>query len=55
MIYNYHVIWVTVTIGYFKINSKKKISNETFINVIREEWDNLDNSVIINCINNMQN
>ena len=37
------------------VAQKKKISNETFINVIREEWDNLDNSIIINCINSMQN
>ena len=37
------------------VAQKKKISNECFINVIREEWDDLDNSVIINCINSMPN
>lgn len=37
------------------VAQKKKISIEVFLNVIREEWDNLDNAAIVNCINSMPN
>lgn len=37
------------------VAQKKKISIEIFFNVIREEWDDLDNTVIVNCINSMPN
>jgi transposase len=37
------------------VAQKKNISIDIFFNVIREEWDDLDNSVIVNCINSMPN
>ncbi len=37
------------------VAQKKKISIEIFFNVIQEEWDDLDDAVIVNCINSMPN
>ncbi len=34
---------------------KKKISIKNFFNVIQEEWDDLDDAIIVNCINSMPN
>jgi len=37
------------------VAQKKKISIKIFFNIIQEEWDDLDNAVIVNCINSMPN
>jgi transposase len=37
------------------VAEKKKISQELFLGVIREEWDAFENDVIVNCIDSMQN
>ncbi|GBC01784.1 hypothetical protein RclHR1_04330002 [Rhizophagus clarus] len=33
---------------------KKSITNDIFFALIRKEWDDLDNNVIVNCINSMR-
>ena len=35
------------------VAQKKKISKDIFFNLIREEWDDIENIVIVNCINSM--
>ncbi|GES93846.1 IS630 family transposase [Rhizophagus clarus] len=35
------------------MTQKKKISKDIFLNLIREEWDDIVNIVIVNCINSM--
>ncbi|GBC08466.1 hypothetical protein RclHR1_08130009 [Rhizophagus clarus] len=34
-------------------HKKKSITNDIFFALIRKEWDDLDNNVIVNCINSM--
>ena len=36
------------------IAQKKPISQETFIDIIREEWEGLEKNVIVNSINSMR-
>jgi len=35
-------------------STKKTISKENFINIIREEWEGLEKNVIVNSINSMR-
>ncbi|GBB89721.1 hypothetical protein RclHR1_01650028 [Rhizophagus clarus] len=35
------------------VAQKKKISKEIFFNIIRKEWDDIENIGIVNCINSM--
>jgi transposase len=36
------------------VAQKKSITNDVFFALIRKEWDDLDNNVIVNCINSMR-
>ena len=37
------------------IAQKKTVSKNKFINIIKEEWEGIEKSVIVNSINSMQN
>lgn len=36
------------------VAQKKQVSQNNFLAIIKEEWDNLDNNVIVNSIKSMQ-